>query len=459
MTVHVLALVSANGAFFLAGAGITRLIGLWRDVRELLSWFAVAYLAGTAAVGVGATLLLISGARLSLWQILALALVLAAPAASGLRPERSRPFPRRTSRRVGLFAGVAVALAALFAESIVQGLETWDSWAMWTMKAHALVLRDGLDPAVFAGTPYAGAHLDYPLFFPALQAIDFRFMGALDDQVIHLQSWFILAGSVLALERLLRGRASTLAVAPMLLLLTVSPATSTLVEMGYADVPAACFFALAALCAWFYLVDRRPAWIVLLALFAAASAGTKREVWTFVTGLFVVLLVSALRMRRPLLPVLASAVAVGATVVAWLAWLAAHGQRGHEDMPIGKGLNPAYLSGRIDRVGAAVRSLADYSFHADLWPVVTPLVLLTMLVALFRGRRALTCFVAAIVATTYLGLVWAFWISRAPVDWHLAHAGPRVIATPLFTLLAFWPLLAAPLEADEDIRLAEPAPA
>jgi len=229
-------------------------------------------------------------------------------------------------------------------------------------------------------------------------------------------------------------------------LIVAAPATISLVQEGYADVPGALFIALAALCAWLYLEEPRFRWTALLAVFATAGASTKREAWTFALGLFVVALVGARYRKRPLLPVLGGFALFAATIGAWLAWLAHHGANAtHGEEDLSRTLHPLYLADHIGRAAKAVGSLAGYSGRPSLWLIAAPLTLVAVAAALWTdGGRSVVWFLVPLVGLEYAALVWAFWISNAPIDWHLNHAAPRVVSTPIFVLVTFLPLLLTP---------------
>ena len=441
------ALLAANVGFLAVGLGLTRGVGLWTGSRGALSWLPVAYMVGVGTVGIAAELALIAGLSLQLWQI-ALGCCVLASVGAVLRRDRDEPGPdigwiSFSGQRI-LAIGLGVLLALLLVETAFQALDTWDAWAMWTMKARALVLLNGLDPSLFANAAYA-PHIDYPLLLPALQAIDFRAMASLNTQVIHLQSALLLVGWVTASARLLSGRAERLTVLPALGLALVAPATLTLIEEGYADIPGALFMALAALCAWLYLEEPSLRWAALVAVFATAGASTKREAWTFALGLFVVTLIYGARRKVPLGPLVAGLVLFVFTIGSWLAWLASNGVSGHDDEPIGKTLDPGYLAGRVDRAFKAVYWLANYSLRPSLWLIGLPLTLIVAVIAVKTGNgRSVALFLLPLLAVEYAALVWAFWISRPAIGWHLAHAAPRVVSTPIFVAVTFLPLLLSP---------------
>lgn len=438
---NVLALALVNACFLAAGLGVTRAARLWSSGRGAVSWLPVSYVCGVAAVGIATEFALIAGLSLSRWQIITGCALLASLGLVWRAPFRENLNERGTSLTAWpIKVALAISLVLLVGESVFQALDTWDAFAMWTLKARALVLLNGLSPDVFANALYP--HIDYPLLLPGLQAIDFRAMGDIDTRVIHVQSALLLVGWLLASARLLRGRADAWIVWAALGLATMAPATYTLIQEGYADIPAALFIALAALSAWRYLEQPQAAWAVLVAVFATAGAETKREGWTFALGLFLVALAYAAKNKRPVRPLLAGLALCLVTVGAWLAWLAHYGITGHDDVPVSRSLDPRFLVSRVDRAGKAVVSLADYSPRPYLWLVILPMTLLVALLALRDSkRRTVASFVLVTLAVEYCALVWAFWISRAPIHWHLEHAAPRVVATPAFVAAAFLPLL------------------
>jgi hypothetical protein len=443
MISNLLALLTANLAFLAAGLGIARIAGIWRDLSGAISYAGVSYMLGVGGIGVVTSLGYVVGLPGDARQTLVECAALAALALVPPRPHVRGWVRSRSSAPAVLAVPLAIALGALFAESVVQALDTWDSWAIWTMKARALVLLDGLDPTLFAGAPYSGAHLDYPLLLPGLEAVDFHFMRALDDRVVHVQLWLLLAGFVSAAERLLRDRAAPLLVWPALLLVVAAPATQTLIEMGYADVPAALFAALAALTAWLYVEEGGTRWAASLGVFAAAAAATKRDTWPFVLLVLLITFAIGRTRRRPLLPVAGASALVGVTIAAWVVWLAAHGVgASQDDVPLSRGLDPVYLLTHAGRAVTALWSVPYYALRPDLWLVLAPVIALALASALVVApRRSQTLFAAAALGAEYVALVWAFWGSKRPIHWHLEHAAPRVVATALYVGAIFVPLL------------------
>jgi hypothetical protein len=434
-------LLFANAAFFVAGAGLVRLLG-WR-VR---SHVGVAYMAGVGTVGVLSTLMLMAGLALRGWQALVLCALLAS---LGLVKRDTRPDPARpkTDRRVALPAGGLLGgyLVVLFVQCLFQALNSWDAWAKWTMKARAIVLLGGLDTAVFANHAYQPLVLDYPMLIPALEAVDFRFMGRLDTLVLHVQFWLLLVGFLVAAYELLRDRVPQIVLWPALLLVGTAPALADNLTSAYGDAPVAFFFALAATAAWRWLAtgERRALW--LLGLMGGAAVATKPEGSPFVLGLFVLLVVFALARRQSLVPLAAPAAWCLVAIVPWRIWISQHGIR--SSTPIGKGLSPSYLADRFSRVWPSIRSLVEKSFDGD-WLAILPLALAVGVVVLaWRRRRQAPLFAGGVLAIVFVSLLWAYWVQRPGLHYLLSSSGSRTVTTLVVVAGVFLPVLGAELLA------------
>jgi hypothetical protein len=431
-------LVFANALFFAAGAGLVRLLG-WR----LRSHPGVAYMAGVGAVGVLSTLMLMAGLALHGWEALILCVLLAS---FGL-VNRDRPAATaaKTDRRIALPAGGLLAgyLVVLFFQCVFQALNSWDAWAKWTMKARAIVLLGGLDTSVFANHAYQPLVLDYPMLIPALEAVDFRFMGRLDNLVIHVQFWFLLVGFLVAAYELLRDRVPQLLLWPALLAVGAAPGLADNLTSAYGDAPVAFFFALAVIAAWRWLAsgDRPALWFV--GLMGGAAVATKPEGSAFMLGLFVVLVVFGLVRRQSLVPLVAPAVWCLISIVPWRIWISHHGIR--SSTPIGKGLNPSYLVDRFDRVWPSIRTIVEKSFAGD-WLALLPLALAVgLLVLAWRRSWSGPLFAGGVLAVVFLSLLWAYWVQRPGLHYLLSTSGSRTVTTLVVVGAVFLPILGAEL--------------
>ena len=453
MTGNLLALLAANALFLLAGLALLRAIGFWRAWRDAGRVPGLAYMAGVATTGVAATVGLVAGLELRPWQVVAFVAVLAAIGLA--RPgsgQLTRALPRSTASSWlarGITLVLAGYLAVLFVRSLVRPLNEWDDWAMWTMKARAIVLLDGLDPAVFAGRAYSELNLQYPLFLPALEAVDFHFMGDIDGQVIHVQFWLLLAGFLLATFELLRDRVPLVLLSPLLLLLAAAPALGDQSVVALADAPLAFFVALAAVSGWRYVEQGDSRFAALLAVFGAAAVTMKLEGLAFIGALVLVLIVFARGGARPVRPLLAGGGIAVAALVPWWAWSALH------DVPeptpkvaAANLLEPRYVVTHADDAGRAASALASESLDPGRWLVVMPLGIAILIVASGTpaARRA-AAFAGALVGLFYVSLVLAYWAAEAPpgegIDWWITTSAHRVVTSAVVTTGVLAPVVAA----------------
>ena len=442
MTASALSVAGANLCFAVAGAGLLRTVGGWRTIGGLARRAGLAYMTGLAAVGVVLQLALVAGLPFGVPLVLG---VCATLAATGLFARSAVDGPPRAPlpRVLWLPAAVVVGTLALLAVDLLfQPLGVWDAWAQWTSKAKAIVLFDGLDPAYLASEPYRPWNPDYPTALPAIEAAAFSFMDDFDTQVIHLQFWFVLAGSLLALGELLRERVNALLVWPTLLLLALAPSLQILSASALADAPVAVFFALAGVCAWRWLEDDEDLWLRLVAVFAAGAMATKFEGRIFALALFAALLaVVAGQGRRRIVPVAVAAAVSFATLVPWLVWVAVHDVRGIFPTDIDTIVH-GDLVGNVDRIPRALASLLGRSLDPTSWLVLVPLAVAAAVLAWrhARDRRGIV-FAGVTVGFVYAGLLVVYWATPLDVEWHLRQSAWRVVSGPVLFLAALTPLL------------------
>ncbi len=445
MIPDVLGLMAANACYLAAGVGATCLLGLgWaRSLPDV----GLAYMAGVAAVGLTGQLLLIAGLALTVWQVVAVSAALLAAGAAVARG-------RTTGKPAWLVRGALIAVAVLVAafllllavDFVFQPLWKWDSWAMWTAKARSIVLLDGLDPSYFRTAALVPEH---PLLLPTIEAIDFRFMG-LDEQVLHLQFWLLVAGFLGALVALLRDVVPPLALWPVLAAILFAPAFAYQAATAYADVPLALFFALAGVCAWRWLALGEHRALGLLALFAAATCATKFEGLVLVGALLLVLvlLIAASSRRRAALTAVVGLVAL-VGVLPWRLWMAAHDV--HQYHSIGQGLHPETLWSRLDRIPTAVWALLREMLDPSSWLLLVPVAVAAAALAFATRERRASALALGTAVVIVCALTAVYWVTALPFEFHVESA-PRVVVAPVLLLASLTPVLLGAAIDDRDAR-------
>lgn len=442
MSSDALLLALANACFAAAGLGVTHALGLWRR-RPSVPELGLAYLAGVAAYGVLAQLLLVLGLALGLWQVLATCAVLAAgvlvPARDPGR-RRRRPEPWPASRAATVATGVTLLVLALLAVDLwFQPLWAYDSWTFWTPKARALAELGGLDTPWFTAPDLLNR--DYPILLPALEAAGFRFTGY-ETQLLDLQSWLVLAGFVGGVAALLERRASRLVVWTVLAMVVLAPATIEQLAYAEADIPTAAFFATAGLAGALWHEEGDPRFAVLLGLFGAATVATKVEGTIFVVSLVAVL--AALALRRSVRHA-AAALGIGAAALVagslpWQLWLRSH------DVPrqgsLGRLTELSFMADHAGRLPHATAYVAVRVLDPTRWILVLPLAVLACWLALRAGERTLPVLAAGTFLLSIAGLILAYWTTPLEFDYHLATSARRVVSGPVLLLAVLTPLLA-----------------
>src|SRR5262249_6396991 len=161
--------------------------------------------------------------------------------------------------------------------------------------------------------------LQHPLWLPALEAVDFRFLGRFDGTLVHLQLLGLAAAFVGGAWILLRDHAPPVLLAAALLAVVTAPTFFNQLQTNFADVPLAILLGLgvAALAAW--LPSDGPGLLPAATLFLGAAAITKNEGELF--ALIALAVAAAFAGRRRLRPLGVAALVVVAIDLPWRIWV------------------------------------------------------------------------------------------------------------------------------------------
>lgn len=440
---RVVALLGANALMFVAGLGLLPWLGVARSWRELAARSGLSYVCGLVATGILAANLALIHVSFGWIALSVLAVVAACTGAWRLRGTE-RPAWRRptwlTLAGVAVLAAVLVEFGRAFA---VAPLNRYDAWAIWALKGHALYAFGWADPAVFAGAEYRFANLDYPLLLPALEAVDFRAMGAFDTRVIHLQFLLFLVAGLLALAALLRDRVPPLLLWPSLLAVALAPAVFDQLLTAYADLPLALIFAVGVAAAGRWLITNERWSLTVAALCFAGALLTKNEGSLFVLAALLGLFAAARERWRPL--ALAVAVDVG-LLLPWKVYV-----RIHDIESINYSLADSFdvdrISGRLGVLRIAFHTLGGEMVDPLKWGFVAPLMVLLVIAGLVTGLRALPLFALVLTIVPWVGLSWIYVISQFEYSSYLDSTKERVIAAIVLGGAALTPLLATEIWA------------
>ena len=288
MTARILVLLVSNGLMLLLGVGLLPLLRLARTRRDLLTRLPLAYAVGLVATGVLAAELAVVdvpvgriGLPLLAGASLLLGLSRLEPAAVPTGP-RPRLLPLLPSLAVlGVAVAFLVVAGRLFA---VKPLFESDGWTIWGTRARALYEFGHPTGPVFTSSLYPA--LQHPNWLPALEALDFRFLGRFDGSLAVAQLFGLALALVGGGWTLLRRHASPVLLAGALLAILTAPSFFHQLPTNFADVPLGILMGLglAALAAW--LRAGEPGLLPAAVLFLGAAAITKNEGELFVLAAF-----------------------------------------------------------------------------------------------------------------------------------------------------------------------------
>jgi hypothetical protein len=440
MTGNILLLCLANALMLSVGIGLLPVLRLAHSRRDVVARLPLAYAVGLAATGIVAANLAVVDVpvgRLGLPLLAAGSLALGLP-----RLERGRPRARRSRPPWQLVPTVVLLLptAAYFANAArlfaVKPLFENDSWALWGTRARALYEFGHPVAPVFTESWYPA--LQYPLFLPALEAIDFRFFGAVDGTTIHLQELGLAAAFVGAAWTLLRRHSESVLLAAALLAIVTAPMFFRQLQANHADIPVAMLLALgvAVLAAWLRSGERGL--LPAATLFLAGGALTKNEGELFVIAAFIAAFAVAQReQRRPLAHALGATVAC---VAPWHIWLLVHDVTA-TTFNLSHLLNPDYLTSHWFRVVSAQHQLFAHIQLASNTSRLSLVAAVGFACALLVGSLRLTAFGAAWLVLSFGVLICVYWASSQPLYPDLNFSADRTIDTLLVGGVLLVPVL------------------
>jgi hypothetical protein len=402
-------LIAFNAVLLVVGLAVLYALRGFRSWNEVFRLGGLAYMLGTAALGVVFVFELVIGLSLSLAVILITAAGLTLlGAVAGRRLGRPHPAGSVRLGRITLAGAAFGALLIVYAEALFRsgrlaGLYEFDGWAFWVPKAKAIYFFGGLDHQFFSELPGPS----YPPLVPAFEAAAFHFMGAPDVVTLHLQFWFFLIGFAAAVVGLLSVRVRPLFLWPPLLLLLVTPHVLGYALQAEGDFLLDEFVALAVLLVSLWLVEQRGWQLAASTLLLGAAMNTKREGYLLAACVLLAAVVASWPRRRVTWPrLLACGVVAVSLTIPWRIFLYVR------DLPRGgPEAGGTGLFTHLDRAWPSLRLAISTFVDFHIWLVVGPIALLAIAVALVAdpgplARYALLLFVFAIAAFAWT--TWSF---------------------------------------------------
>ena len=399
---------------------------------------AIAYVVGCSVVGLTAACLSVGGLGLSVWIVLGVAVAAAAQAARSWRPQALvrlltvQPALTRSSALEFVIVSMICAFGViLVAAAAVSPLTAEDGWALWGLKAHALYSNGGVQSPVFTAAAYESTHQDYPLLFPAVEALGLRAIGRFDDALIDVPLALFSTCASLAVWSLLRLSSWRWLAAAVALALLALPGLARTTTWNLVDVPLALIVTLAAvlLARWLEERDRASLWGA--ALFLASAAMAKNEGLMFAIVLLVAAAIASTTRKDRLALVAICGLVLGLAVLPWRIWLASHGIH-NSDFAFSRLFDFNFLETRSGRLGPAAVRLLHELVAPGSRSLLIAFAVSGFLAALATRERRISLFLALWSVGAFAALVAAYWISRWPLQSHLDTSADRVVTSIAF---------------------------
>jgi hypothetical protein len=453
-------LLALNLGFAAVGVAVVLLAGIPPRRSWLATIAGLAPAAGIATCGIIASLGAMLGidVRPIVTGVLVVALLILVRLVLGRRRpgigSLTPPRPGIVGRVLELvpLAVLAVLSVAIVRFGVASGLDAWDGWALWGSKAHALFVDGDVWGPVFREPAYLMQHQEYPILFPALEALSAGAIDRFDPTLIDVEPAVILVAFGWGAWAILRLVVAPAVAAGAALALTGS---APLIENGaanYADSVVASFTALGLLCLLVWLSKGSTATLVLAALFLAAAAASKAEGLLFATAAIAAALATAHGFGRSIRSALAFGAAVLAVPALWAVVDRLNGP-GAKNVDRAALVDPEAMLDAAGRIPTAAWRLLEEI--ADGWTLALVAVVVAILAACLVRLWWHAAFVALWGVLAFGALVGVYYASTAPIDWHLGTSADRVVFSIMLGLAIMAPMLAGRVWEDISRRSRE----
>jgi hypothetical protein len=398
--------------FLIIGAGSAGGMGLCSCL-----YFLVGVLAGAPRIAVYLELVCVSALAFEVWRRRR-AVLLNPPAA-----EQQRPMLLILTAG-GLVVTLLIAAAVSWTGSSGNPHGNWDAWAIWNLRAKFLASDGGTAARAWSPVLSSTTHPEYPLLVSGFVARCWSYAGQQDPATPALTSYLFFLALILAVT----GGVTALRGPTLGLVAGISTATSPAllheVAAQYADIPLACFMAVAVL----FVLLELPA---LAGIFAGFAAWTKDEGVLFL----VILLVSVVvlqRSRKTTLAAVAGAAPLMALVLIFKGILAS----GNSSL-IGSSL-PGALQRLLDvsRYGTVLAGFAKEltsGMTEGLYHPFLPMLILAAVLRFDPESRRNARFAGTVAVAMLAGYFGVYIVTSNDVAWQLQTSLTRL-------LVQLWPL-------------------
>ncbi len=416
-------------------------------LRALLK-AALGYGVGMGLVAFQIFLYYFAGWRVTLSTVLLPWLPLVAAGLFLFRPAVSEKAPGAKSLslpEILLALGISFQALLTFFRAFLKPIESFDSVAMYAMRAKIVFMGGGIPPNFFSEMAPSMPNPDYPLLLPLAEAWTYIFMGGINDLLVKalFPLYFIclLVASFFLMRRFISRKGAfifTFAISSV-------PQLAAFGAVGYADVVLTYYYTIGAGCLFLWGRERRARDIIIAGLFLGFAIFTKNEGMAMFLAsliclglyLFTDARISSLRTLFKALPFVLIVLIIAGP------WLVA---RDHYDLknnllrPDKTGSN--LLATAYENLDRSIVILYEYQkqfFGPKKWNIIWIIALvlfaLNIKAAFSGGLKYIT--LSIILILMFYASVYILMDVEGPVNWYVASGVSRLFIHVL-PLAVFW---------------------
>jgi len=176
-----------------------------------------------------------------------------------------------------LLCGISFEVIFAFFKALIRPLESFDSIAIYAVRAKAIYLAGGIAPDFFTKLTHSFPNPDYPLLIPISEAWVYTLMGGINDLLVKaIFPMYFLSILVIMYFFLKRFISRKFALIFTFLLATI-PQLKHFATIGYADFALAFYYSIATMLLYLWMREKKTPVLLISALFMGFAVLTKNE--------------------------------------------------------------------------------------------------------------------------------------------------------------------------------------
>lgn len=329
-----------------------------------------------------------------------------------------------------ILAAIILELGYTFFRAVIYPMESYDSVAIWALKAKAIYIAGGIPAGFFKNPGYITAHFDYPVLIPIQEALFYKMRGVFDDAFVKAIFPMYLASMAAIMYGALRkpiGRRMSLI---FTFLLTTVPIFNEYATNGYADIVIAFYYSSGLIAIYRWMTKKDAGLLVLSAVMSAIAAWTKPEgVFLCLLNLcvmaFAVFLTNEKRIKTIAVGAAAYIIALAVFLIPWNMFTKQIGVS--SDLITAQTFSPTRAFENLNRLPTILYEYQKQFFGFKKWNILWVLFWVVFLInfkKIFRHKAAIPT-LSIIGAFSIYTIVYI--LTPKDFGWHLRRSLARVM--------------------------------